>query len=151
MELVDVFRVETEDQKGPYIEAHVSLSHGFGGTMWERHPAPHNDPIALLGPPTEADVWEKHEWRWYDQNGEHPMLGIAEDEYCGFHSITQLRNWFDIDNNFKALHRRGHGIARYLVPANKVRYGVSQVVFQRNAFNVERISHTSILDALAGG
>lgn len=149
MELVDVFRVETQDRKGPYMGGYVSLSHGESVTEWENHPAPYSDPIATLGPPSLEDL-EKYEWHGYERFGRFPMLDIHEGEHCGFHSLRQMLTWFDIEDNLRTLDKAGHGLSHYRVRADEVRYGEFQVVFKRDSNTTRRIKHMKFPEALAG-
>lgn len=155
MELINVYRVETETGAGPYIGAHVSLTHGIGSLpseVWKNHPGPDTDMALMQGPPTEEQVdtadWDAYngEPSWYSEEGQHPTIGIRHDERCGFWSLAQLRQWFDIENNLDVLDRAGHSISVYKVPADKIRYGVRQVVFNYSVARfVERFEFSGMV------
>lgn len=145
MELVDVYRVETESGAGPYIGAHVKVECGVSILSHEyekRHPNPHGDLPLMQGPPTE-DKQYLREWESYfadyadpdeDWTGAMPTIGIVDTvERCGFWSLAQLKAWFDYPGNRGNLEERGHGITHYKVPADKIRYGVRQAVFTKDS------------------
>lgn len=153
MELIDVYRVETETGAGPYIGAHVSLTHGSMLDVWANHPGPDDDKALMQGPPTYDQVdttdWDAYndEPGWDEEAGQHPTIGIRRDEGCGFWSLAQLRQWFDVANNLSILDKAGHGITHYRVPANELRYGVRQIVFTKS--EAVKVGRIGILEALA--
>lgn len=142
MELVDVYRVETESGAGPYIGAHVPINSGvdvFSHEYDARHPSPYTDRPLMQGPPTE-DKQELTEWAQYfgkgmysdeEYTGVMPTIDIVDGERCGFWSLSQLKDWFDHSGNRANLEGLEHGITHYKVPADQLRYGVRQVVFAK--------------------
>jgi len=158
VELVDVYRVETESGAGPYIGAHVLINSGVGILSHEydrRHPNPYGDLTIMQGPPTE-DKQFLREWENYFAKDEYtneewagvmPAIGIVDTvERCGFWSLEQLKTWFDHPRNRAKLEERGHGITHYKVPADQIRYGVRQAVFTKDsAIYQNRLSFEGVL------
>lgn len=106
--LVSVYRVETpRGGCGPYNNEHKGLLE----PMFEVHRA-----------------------------GEHPspvqddLLGgyISPSEHCGFATLEQLDEWFSGFHGLLA--ELGFVRVKYVVPVHLVRYGKTQLVFQRGDF-----------------
>lgn len=78
-----------------------------------------------------GDMFDAHRANTgHDTPANDPLLRrIAEDEHCGFATMADMDVWFD--GYHDDLHKLGFIVAKYVVPAHIVRYGVNQAVFRR--------------------
>lgn len=101
-----VYRVEHYEKNfGPYATSRMPCSHWpLAYELCDKHNGSRNHPVA--------------EW-----------IGI--DEFCGFSSLQQMKNWF---NGFiKKLHKYNYRISVYDCPDDKVKkYDDKQIVFVRS-------------------
>jgi hypothetical protein len=58
-------------------------------------------------------------------------IGIKSSERCGFASRKQFIKWFNARDR-REMRKRGYRLVRFEVPAEAVRKGKAQVVFERS-------------------